>query len=59
MDLDLHGASYGYTPMGDDNEMEDFRIWKTGYWKQFLRGSVSYRVIELMLTNRLAAHCHG
>ena len=25
--------------MGDDNEdMEGFRIWKTGYWQQFLRG---------------------
>jgi len=39
IDLDLHGAPYGYTPMGDDNEeMEGFRFWKTGYWEQFLRG---------------------
>lgn len=39
VDLDLHGAPYGYTPMGDDNvEMEGFRFWKTGYWKDFLRG---------------------
>ena len=39
IDLDLHGAPYGYTPMGDDNEeMEVFRFWKTGYWEQFLRG---------------------
>lgn len=39
IDLDLHGAPYGYTPMGDDNEeMEGFRFWKTGYWAQFLRG---------------------
>jgi hypothetical protein len=38
-DLDLRGAPYGYTPMGDDNEeMEGFRFWKTGYWEQFLRG---------------------
>ena len=37
--LDLHGAPYGYTPMGDDNiEMEGFRFWKTGYWKEFLQG---------------------
>ena len=35
VDLDLHGAPYGYTPMGDDNvEMEGFRFWKTGYWKE-------------------------
>lgn len=39
IDLDLGGAPYGYTPMGDDNEeMEGFRFWKTGYWEQFLRG---------------------
>jgi UDP-glucose:glycoprotein glucosyltransferase len=39
IDLDLHGAPYGYTPMGDDNtEMEGFRFWKTGYWKDFLKG---------------------
>jgi len=38
IDLDLHGAPYGYTPMGDDNvAMEGFRFWKTGYWKEFLR----------------------
>jgi UDP-glucose:glycoprotein glucosyltransferase len=25
--------------MGDDNtDMEGFRFWKTGYWKDFLRG---------------------
>ena len=39
VNLDLHGAPYGYTPMGDDNaEMEGFRFWKTGYWKEFLQG---------------------
>lgn len=38
IDLDLHGAPYGYTPMGDDNvAMEGFRFWKTGYWKEFLK----------------------
>lgn len=38
VDIDLQGAPYGYTPMGDDNvEMEGFRFWKTGYWKDFLR----------------------
>lgn len=39
VELDLHGAPYAYTPMGDDNEeMEGFRFWKTGYWKEFLQG---------------------
>ena len=39
VDIDLHGAPYGYTPMGDDNkDMEGFRFWKGGYWAQVLRG---------------------
>ncbi|GAA5830729.1 hypothetical protein JCM11251_001055 [Rhodosporidiobolus azoricus] len=39
VDLDLHGAPYGYAPMGDDRkEMEGFRFWKDGYWKQHLQG---------------------
>ncbi len=28
VDLDLHGAPYAYTPMGDNHEMEGFRFWK-------------------------------
>lgn len=35
---DLEGAPYGFTPMGDSRtEMEGFRFWKQGYWKNFLR----------------------
>ncbi|KAI9428853.1 UDP-glucose:glycoprotein glucosyltransferase-domain-containing protein [Lactarius indigo] len=60
IDLDLHGAPYGYTPMGDDNEeMEGFRFWKTGYWEQFLRGrpyhiSALY-VVDLVRFRQMAA----
>ncbi|KIY49922.1 glycosyltransferase family 24 protein [Fistulina hepatica ATCC 64428] len=60
VDLDLHGAPYGYTPMGDDNvEMEGFRFWKTGYWKDFLRGlpyhiSALY-VVDLVRFRQMAA----
>lgn len=37
---DLEGAPYGYTPMGDDREeMEGFRFWKQGYWKDHLQGA--------------------
>ncbi len=44
VDLDIHGAPYAYTPMGDDNvEMEGFRFWKTGYWKDFL-GEMPYHI---------------
>jgi UDP-glucose:glycoprotein glucosyltransferase len=39
IDLDLKGAPYAYTPMGDDREeMEAFRFWKSGYWRDHLRG---------------------
>ncbi|OBZ72146.1 UDP-glucose:glycoprotein glucosyltransferase, partial [Grifola frondosa] len=55
VDLDLHGAPYGYTPMGDDNtEMEGFRFWKTGYWKDFLQGlpyHIRYSRYECSLHN--------
>ncbi|KIM46645.1 glycosyltransferase family 24 protein [Hebeloma cylindrosporum] len=60
VDLDLQGAPYGYTPMGDDNtDMEGFRFWKAGYWKDFLRGK-SYHisalyVIDLVRFRQLAA----
>ncbi|GJF00041.1 glycosyltransferase family 24 protein [Phanerochaete sordida] len=60
VDLDLHGAPYGYTPMGDDNtEMEGFRFWKTGYWKDFLQGlpyhiSALY-VVDLVRFRQMAA----
>lgn len=39
VDLDLQGRVYGYAPMGDDKpEMEGFRFWKQGYWRDALRG---------------------
>ncbi|ODQ63682.1 hypothetical protein NADFUDRAFT_28763 [Nadsonia fulvescens var. elongata DSM 6958] len=39
VDIDLHGAPYGYTPMCDSRkEIEGFRFWKQGYWKKFLQG---------------------
>ncbi|EIW69539.1 hypothetical protein TREMEDRAFT_44060 [Tremella mesenterica DSM 1558] len=39
VDVDLHGRVYGYAPMGDDREeMEGFRFWKKGYWRDALRG---------------------
>ncbi|KAJ3220290.1 hypothetical protein HDU67_003305 [Dinochytrium kinnereticum] len=39
MNLDLQGAVYGYTPFCDSRtEMDGFRFWKTGYWKNALGG---------------------
>jgi UDP-glucose:glycoprotein glucosyltransferase len=38
VDMDLKGAPYGYTPFCDDRrEMDGFRFWNQGYWKEFLR----------------------
>ncbi|KAI0715904.1 glycosyltransferase family 24 protein [Cerioporus squamosus] len=51
VELDLHGAPYGYTPMGDDNpDTEGFRFWKTGYWKDFLRG-LPYHISALYVVD--------
>ncbi|CAO1632552.1 unnamed protein product [Sympodiomycopsis kandeliae] len=38
-EIDLHGAPYGFPPMGDDSyDMDGYRFWKRGYWKDFLKG---------------------
>jgi Glucosyltransferase 24 len=35
----LQGAPYGYTPFCDNNkDMDGFRFWRTGFWKDHLRG---------------------
>ena len=37
--MDLQGAPYGYTPFCDNNkEMDGFRFWKQGFWRDHLRG---------------------
>jgi UDP-glucose:glycoprotein glucosyltransferase len=54
---------YGYTPMGDDNkEMEGYRFWKTGYWKEFL-GEMPYHIrfvdscsLSIQGLSRVAVH---
>lgn len=38
-EFDLKGAPYGFPPMGDDSyDMDGYRFWKRGYWKDFLQG---------------------
>ncbi|WFD27172.1 killer toxin resistant protein [Malassezia nana] len=50
-DMDLHGAPYGYPPMGDDSEdMDGYRFWKKGYWKTFLRGK-TYHISALYVVD--------
>ena len=59
-DLDLGGAPYGYTPFCDSNtEMEGFRFWKQGYWRNHLAGrkyhiSAIY-VVDLVKFRQIAA----
>merc|ERR1712029_741714 len=59
-DMDLKGAPYGYTPFCDSNkDMEGFRFWKQGYWKNHLAGrkyhiSALY-VVDLVKFRQIAA----
>jgi len=49
--LDLKGAPYGFTPMCDSRtEMEGFRFWKQGYWKNYLRG-LPYHISALYVVD--------
>jgi len=60
VEMDLHGAPYGYTPFCDSRkETEGYRFWKTGYWEKHLRGkpyhiSALY-VIDLIKFRQMAA----
>ncbi|KAJ3159797.1 hypothetical protein HDU86_001449 [Geranomyces michiganensis] len=60
IEMDLEGAVYGYTPFCDDrHEMDGFRFWKHGYWKDHLAGkpyhiSALY-VVDLRRFRQLAA----
>ncbi|KAK6519007.1 hypothetical protein TWF281_003697 [Arthrobotrys megalospora] len=60
VDLDLEGAVYGFTPMCDSRtEIEGYRFWKQGYWKQML-GDLKYHisalfVVDLKVFRQLAA----
>jgi UDP-glucose:glycoprotein glucosyltransferase len=39
VNLDLKGAVYGYTPFcSSRKDMDGFRFWNQGYWKEHLRG---------------------
>jgi UDP-glucose:glycoprotein glucosyltransferase len=59
-DFDLGGAPYGYTPFCDSNkDMEGFRFWKSGYWRNHLAGkpyhiSALY-VVDLVRFRQVAA----
>nr|XP_014348824.1 PREDICTED: UDP-glucose:glycoprotein glucosyltransferase 2 [Latimeria chalumnae] len=50
-DLDLEGASYGYTPFCDSRkEMDGYRFWKSGYWASHL-GKRKYHISALYVVD--------
>lgn len=59
-DMDLGGAPYAYTPFCDSRkEMDGFRFWNSGYWKNHLQGrryhiSALY-VVDLKRFRKIAA----
>lgn len=62
-DLDIQGAPLAYTPFCDNNkEMDGFRFWKGGFWKNHLKGkpyhiSALY-VVDLVKFRQTAAGDH-
>jgi Glucosyltransferase 24/UDP-glucose:Glycoprotein Glucosyltransferase/Thioredoxin-like domain len=51
MRLDLQGAPYGYVPFCDSRkEVEGFRFWKTGFWKDVLQGA-AYHISALYVVD--------
>lgn len=60
MEMDLEGAPYAYTPFCNDRtEVEGFRFWNHGYWRNHLAGrpyhiSALY-VVDLKRFRRVAA----
>ena len=51
MDLFLQGAPFGFTPFCDNNkDMEGFRFWKQGFWKEHLRGK-PYHISALFVVD--------
>ena len=60
MDMDLDGAPYAYTPFCNDRpEVEGFRFWNHGYWKNHLGGRAYHisalYVVDLKRFRKVAA----
>jgi UDP-glucose:glycoprotein glucosyltransferase len=50
-DFDLKGNSLAYTPFcSDRKDMEGFRFWNQGYWKNYLRGKL-YHISALFVVD--------
>lgn len=52
MDVDLHGAPYGFAPMCESRkEMEGFQFWKSGYWSTVLKEDLKYHISALYVVD--------
>lgn len=50
-DMDIKGAALAYTPFCDNNkEMDEYRFWKGGFWRDHLRG-LPYHISALYLVD--------
>eukprot|EP00928_Gymnodinium_smaydae_P000541 TRINITY_DN10203_c1_g5_i1.p1 TRINITY_DN10203_c1_g5~~TRINITY_DN10203_c1_g5_i1.p1 ORF type:complete len:1678 (+),score=313.33 TRINITY_DN10203_c1_g5_i1:53-5086(+) len=50
-DMDLDGKVYGFTPMcGSNPDVEGFRFWNQGYWKNHLNG-LPYHISALFVVD--------
>lgn len=52
VDTDLHGRVYGFPPMCDSREeVEGYRFWKQGYWKNVLQDDLKYHISALFVVD--------
>lgn len=50
--LDLEGAAYGFPPMCESrDDMEGYRFWKQGYWKEVLQEDLKYHISALYVVD--------
>ena len=53
----LQGAPLAYTPFCDNNkDMDGFRFWKQGFWKEHLRGH-PYHISALYVVDLARLRC--
>ena len=58
--MDLKGAPYAYTPFCDNNkEMEGYRFWKQGFWKNHLAGRPYHISALYVVIWTIPAHRRG
>lgn len=52
VDTDLEGKVYGFPPMCDSREeVEGYRFWKQGYWKNVLQDDLRYHISALFVVD--------